>query len=313
MASPIKIADVYKLSKKFVKTQQQKLRLTIYVDPRTDDELIAQVCELLRPATGRSQVFVRILSGERGSDTALLGLEKQMTARLVLCRHAADVANLEPLPAATCVVVADELRSVAAHELGVSILDVVSPCSGDLEAQLAVWFSTTLPAKRLTIAGDFLFTRTEISHDICSVTSRQNAVIALVPFTRGADMPVLLANQCKMLFQLALIRGLKLNAKRIPELVVTAGIALVGRRLAGRLTSRFAPVRWVAQGAVAYGLTMALGQAACVYYEKRAQVEQEQAALKALNAAEQHLEAAGLDNPTSVLRGMLAEGSAAQE
>jgi len=309
---PIKIADLYKLSKKFKATQQKKLRLSIYVDPRCNDELIEQVCELLRPATSRSQVFVRVLSGQRGSDTALLALEKEMCARLVLCAQAADVVGLMPLPPATCVVVANELRSAGASVLGISILDVVSPLSDDLATQLAAWLSGALATQRLTIAADFPFTRAEIARDICSATARQNAVIALVPFTRGADMPVLVVNQTKMLLQLALVQGLKLDAQRIPDLVVTAAVALVGRRLAQALTPRLAPARWLTRGAVAYGLTMALGQGACLYYERRATAAQEQAALTALEAAEQHLEAAGHEDPTGMLRGLLAEGSAAQ-
>ncbi|MCL2881647.1 MAG: hypothetical protein FWF45_01960 [Coriobacteriia bacterium] len=292
--------------------QQKTMRLTIYIDPHCSDEVVADICELLRPATSRSHVFVRVLSGQRGTDSAQLGLEKDMTARLILCAHAAELAGLTPLPPKTCVVTSDELRSEGADSLGLSILDVVSPLSGDLETQVATWLSTALPSKHLTIAGDFPFTRAEISRDICSATARQNAMIALVPFTRGADMPVLVANQTKMLFQLALVRGLKLNTQRIPELLATGAVAFAGRLLASRLTPPFAPARWLVRGAVAFGLTTALGQGACLYYDKQAQKENERAAVEALNAAEQHLEAAGLKNPTDVLSGLLEEGSAAQ-
>jgi len=312
VASPIKITELFKLSKKFVGAQQKKIRLTIYVDPHCSDEVVAEICELLRPATSRSQVFVRVLSGQRSSDLAQIGLEKNTTARLLLCARGADITGLAPLPPQTCVVTSDELRSAGAESLGLSILDVVSPLSGDLETQVAAWLSTTLPSKRLTIASDFPFTRAEISRDICSATARQNAVIALVPFTRGADMPVLVANQTKMLFQLALVRGLKLNAQRVPELLVTGAVAFAGRRLASRLTPPFAPARWLVRGAVAFGMTAALGQGACLYYEKQAQKENERAAAEALNSAEQHLEAAGLKDPTDALIGLLEEGSAAQ-
>ncbi|MCL2654651.1 MAG: hypothetical protein FWD65_03010 [Coriobacteriia bacterium] len=313
MAFPIKITDLYKLSKRFGAAQQKKLRLTIYIDPRCPDKLVEDVCELLRPATGRTQVFVRVLSGQRGTDAAQLALGEKSAVRVLLCAHSADLAGLAPFPPQTCVVTSDELRSCGAQALGLSILDVISPLSGDIEAQLAVWLSVALASRRLTVAGDFPFTRAEISRDICSATARQNAVIALVPFTRGADMPVLVANQTKMLFQLALVRGLKLTPRRIPELLATGAVALAGRGLAQRTAPRIAPLRWLARGAVAYGLTMALGQGAGLYYERQAQKENEQAALAALDSAEQHLEAAGLANPTETLRGLLTEAAAARK
>ncbi|MCL2332519.1 MAG: hypothetical protein FWC54_03405 [Actinomycetia bacterium] len=308
MDFPIKIADILKLGKNFITAQKQGLRLMIYVDPRSSDALVAEVCELFRPLTGRSQVLVRILSGQPEADVALIAHERKSAARLLLCARVADLRSLEPFPPATCVVTGGELRSDAARELASSILDVASPLSGDLEEQLALWLSTTLPTKRLTLAGDFLFTQRAVAHDICSVTSWQNAAIALVPFTRGADMPVLVANQVKMLMQLALSRGLKLDARRIPELLATGVVALLGRRLARRFAFRFPPLRWLARGAVAYALTWALGQAAQRYYERRACGLQEHEAFAALNAAERHLVAAGHDDPVAVLRGLLSPG-----
>jgi len=296
---PIKIGDILKLSKNFVATQKQNMRLMVWVDPRSSDDLVAEVCELFRPLTSRTQVFVRILSGQPAADAALIAGERKSAAQVFLCARVADLAPLAPLPPASCVITGEELRSVGARELGLSILDVASPLSGSLADQLGVWLSTTLPSRRLTIAGDFLFTRPAIAHDICAATAWQNAVIALVPFTRGADMPVLVANQTKMLMQLALARGLKLDAQRIPELLACGLVALAGRRLAQRLVFRFPPARWLARGAVAYAMTWALGQAAQRYYEARAKDPVVPTA--AIEA-----------DPTAQLRGLLSPGEDAR-
>jgi len=302
--SPIKIGNLLKVGKSFVTAQKQSLHITLYIDPRVDDEFVVDLCELFRPRTTRSKVFVQILSGSAQDDSAQIAREShKTTARVMVVTHASHLAGLAPLPPATCVIVTDELRSVAAQLLGVSILEVLSPRSGALEEQIAAWFSMKLASRRLPLAGDYPFMRAAISHDICAATAWQNAVIALVPFTHGADMPVLVGNQTKMLFQLALAQGLKLNAQRIPELVVTGAAALGSRALAQRFLFRFPPARWLARGALAYVVTLGLGLAACEYYERRAASEQEHAAA-ALES--------GLAGSAGSARAALPEGSTAE-
>ena len=319
MALPIKIGDLLKFGKTLLKAQKQGLRLTIYVDPRADLGLVSEVCELLRPETKRSQVFVQVLSGQAGDDAALIVHDRKTVARIVLCSCAADVACLAPFPAPTCVIAADEIRSVVAQRLGLSILDTASPLSGDLHKQLATWLSMTLSQRRLTLAGDFSFTRAVVGGDLCSATAWQNAVIALAPLTHGADLPVLMGNQIKMVFQLALADGLKLNAQRVPELAATGAVALIGRRISRRLAFRFAPARWLARGVIAFALTLAWGQAARLYYDRRAlDAAARTAALGAddadtdTDAPTRFLEAVIQANPTETLRGLLQSAPASR-
>lgn len=309
MESPIKVGNLLSFAKSFRNAQKQDLRLTVFVDPRSADEHITALCDLLRPATRRSQVFVQVMSGDVALDTARLNSVRKSSAQVLLCARSADIADLLPLPAATCVVVGEELRSEAAGFLGLSILDVVSFRSGDMQEQLADWLSTSLSAKRLTLAADFSFVQKTVMRDILSATAWQNAIIALVPFTHGADMPVLVANQVKMLFQLALASGLKLDLKRAPEVAVTGAAALGSRALANRAFFPFPPARWLARGAIAFATTEALGRAACLYYEQLAAREREQALL---TGAERRAVGGGVHlNPTQALLKLLGSGDTA--
>jgi len=266
---PIKIGDVLNLGKDFISTQKQGLRLMIYLDPRCSDELADEICTLFSPQSSRLKVFVRILSGEAEADSALIAGDGARSASILVCAHARDIAALGALPQPSCVIVGDDLRSQAADVLGVSILDVVSPRSGEMAAQLGTWFSTQIPARRTAIAADLSFAREAVSREIRSTTAWQNAVIALVPFTHGADLPVLVANQAKMILQLALVAGLELDAQRVPELLVTGAAALGGRRLARSFSPRFPPTRWLSRALISFSITWALGFAVERYHAAR--------------------------------------------
>ena len=100
--------------------------------------------------------------------------------------------------------------------------------------------------------------------------ARQNAVIGALPIP-GADMPVMTANQARMVLNIAAAYGEELSMERARELlgVLAAGFGL---RALARQAVKLVPVGgWAAAGAIGYAGTVAMGRASMLYFERGGQ------------------------------------------
>lgn len=114
--------------------------------------------------------------------------------------------------------------------------------------------------------------RRAVCEELIRRFSRQNAIIGVVVFLPGADLPVLTLNQVRLVLRIADAHGFEVDRERLPEVlgVVASGL---GFRALARKTVGFVPlVGWAVQGAVAYTGTRAIGEAALRYFEHRAPV-----------------------------------------
>jgi uncharacterized protein (DUF697 family) len=96
--------------------------------------------------------------------------------------------------------------------------------------------------------------------------ARQNGVLGVAIFIPGADFPVLTLNQIRMVLRIAAAHGEELDKDRIFEIlsVIAAGL---GFRTVARQVAGFVPgLGWAVKGGVAYGGTVALGEAAAAYF-----------------------------------------------
>lgn len=97
--------------------------------------------------------------------------------------------------------------------------------------------------------------------------ARQNAVVGALPIP-GADMPVMTANQGRMVLYIAAAYGEELSIDRARELlgVLAAGFGL---RALSRQVIKLVPFAgWAAAGAVGYAGTLAMGRATMLYFER---------------------------------------------
>jgi uncharacterized protein (DUF697 family) len=146
-----------------------------------------------------------------------------------------------------------------------------------LFAELGRWVGRNLPKERLTFGRAYPFMRAPIALEVIYDTAFANSIIAAAFFIPGADLPVLTANQVRMVIQLASLYGLELGTARFKELGVVVGGAFGVRAIARRLIARLvpvawlAPVGWFARGALGYFATLGIGLAALAYYEKSVQ------------------------------------------
>ena len=112
--------------------------------------------------------------------------------------------------------------------------------------------------------------RRAVCEEIIRHNARQNAVIGALPIP-GADMPVMTANQARMVLNIAAAYGEDLSMDRARELlgVLAAGF---GMRALARQAVKLVPFGgWAAAAAIGYAGTVAMGRATMLYFERGGQ------------------------------------------
>lgn len=112
--------------------------------------------------------------------------------------------------------------------------------------------------------------RRAVSEEIIHKNARQNAFVGALPIP-GADMPVMTANQARMVLHLAAAYDVELSYQRARELlgVLAAGFGL---RALTRQVVKVVPVGgWAAAAAIGYAGTVAMGRSAMLYFERGGQ------------------------------------------
>src|SRR5918911_3714834 len=109
--------------------------------------------------------------------------------------------------------------------------------------------------------------RRAVCEEITRNNARQNAVIGALPIP-GADMPVMTANQARMVLNIAAAYGEELSMDRAKELlgVLAAGFGL---RALSRQAVKLVPVGgWAASAVFSYPGTVGVGRTAILYFER---------------------------------------------
>jgi len=109
--------------------------------------------------------------------------------------------------------------------------------------------------------------RAAVSEQLVESFARKNGLVGAAVFIPGADLPVLALNEIRLLLRLAQAYGEESGVERLPELVATLGAGFGLRALARELLGFVTVAGWALKGAVAYGGTRALGEAARARFE----------------------------------------------
>jgi uncharacterized protein (DUF697 family) len=114
--------------------------------------------------------------------------------------------------------------------------------------------------------------------------ARENAFIGALPIP-GADMPVMTANQGRMVLSIAAAYGEDLTLERARELigVLAAGLGL--RALTRQVIKLIPFGGWAASAAMGYAGTIAMGRATILYFERGANKLGEQEMINIRNRA----------------------------
>ena len=97
--------------------------------------------------------------------------------------------------------------------------------------------------------------------------ARKNALVSAVVFVPAADLPLLTLNQIRMVLRIAQVYGHDVDRRRAVELLGVLGTGFGLRTIAREALDFFPGPGWLLKGAVAYGGTRALGEAAIRYFE----------------------------------------------
>ena len=196
-----------------------------------------------------------------------------------------QVAESDVIPLSRPVVVHSGAAAVAAPDAAVAPRGIASdaamagaasfepiPLSVDMMERLALrmgeWVVATFKETRLSYAQAFDFVRRPLALESVRSTAAQNAGVGLVVVIPGADMPVMTANQAKMVLEIAAAYGQPLTADRIKELAAIVGGGFAWRAVARQIIGVVPALGWAVKAGIGYGGTVAMGTAAIEYFER---------------------------------------------
>ena len=272
MEIPVDVRALWNHSQKMLEARDLPVRIAILVEIDAPDELLEAVREELRPKTSKAFVDVAVI--EPGS---VMRVDSTADAVVALVGSASnDVAptlhelTRKSLPTVVLALRADrgEMSRLLQHPEN-DVLTGDDPRELVL-GPLAEWMMARLPAKRVAVANNFAFTRRAVAKEAVKSTAWQNAAIGAITILPGTDMPLMTANQAKMLLQIAAAYGEPLGYDRVKELTAVVGGGLLFRAVARQLLDFIPGFGWAVKGVIGYTGTLAMGEAAIRYFEQGA-------------------------------------------
>jgi uncharacterized protein (DUF697 family) len=153
--------------------------------------------------------------------------------------------------------------AVGARASNVIAVKTLSQLRGVLAKRLLQSFEEWV----VPLARQFPFLRDDAATQEINSTSQQNAMVGAMPIP-GADMPIMTANQIKMILRLAAIHDQPMTLDRAKEVLAVVGSGLALRTAARQLAKVIPGPGWIVGGAMGYGGTLALGKGAVEYFKR---------------------------------------------
>jgi uncharacterized protein (DUF697 family) len=267
MAMLLDIRDLVSSGAKLRVEREKPVRLAVYIDAAAPEAAVAALKDALRPQMSSARLHVEpvlpgdtlMVSGEADAVIALAGPGATLAPSLASARDRFIPVALLAL---------GEHRDHVAARLSHPILDTLADDqTDDMIGQLGAWLADRVSTKRLALAANFAFVRRAVAEEAVKSTSFQNGVIGGVMIIPGADMPLMTANQAKMLLQIAAAYGEALGPERIKELAAIVGGGLVLRTIARQALVVVPGLGWAIKAGIGYTGTLAMGYAAIEYFE----------------------------------------------
>jgi uncharacterized protein (DUF697 family) len=145
----------------------------------------------------------------------------------------------------------------------------VPPGQGFPLDEIAAAVARRLGEDGTSLAARLPVLRGAVCDELIRSFSKRNAIVSAAVFVPGVDLPVLTLNQARLVLRIALAYGQEIDNSRAIELLGVVGAGFGFRAVARELLD-FVPVAgWAVKGAIAYGGTKAIGEAAVRYFEER--------------------------------------------
>ena len=267
MKLPVDVADLMRSRTRLTEDREQPVRIAVFVDVEAPDELVAVVREALRPQTSGARIHVEVCAPDEtlmidSAADAVIALTGPGTTLVSSLSEARE--KFVP----TVVLALEPGTESVSRRLGHPLLDTVAENEpAAVVHSLGRWLVDRISGKRLAMATNFSFMRRAVSEEAIKATSFQNGVVGLVAVIPGADMPIMTANQAKMVLQIAAAYGETLGAERIKELAVVLGGGFALRAVARQVLTLIPGFGWAVKAGIGYTGTMAMGYAAVEHFE----------------------------------------------
>ena len=290
MQLPIDIQALVEDAMNIGAADEVNLSVSVYIDSKAPADVVAHIRSTFASSLPTVRLTLSYLDNSfephEGDDIALIVAGESRTigsAAAVLRAAEIPVAVVTTLPATV-----NRIASEGKHAIPDG--DIISPVEfGDavedydisrepialtdelttaLDERLGRWIIAVCEEKCLSFAVAFPFMRRCLALDSIQATSLQNAAIGLIPFIPGSDLPIMTANQAKMVLQIATAYGQPLDKDRLIELAAVVGSAYVWRTIARTLIEFIPVVGFIVRPGVAFGGTAAVGHAAMGYFEE---------------------------------------------
>jgi uncharacterized protein (DUF697 family) len=191
-----------------------------------------------------ADVYVHVFAREPGPDDESV-MRRARRAHVPVIAVVVGPAGDEPIP----------------YVLATDVVPVTEGQGFRLET-IARAIAARLGERGAPLAGRVPLLRPAVSEQLVTSFARKNGLVGAAVFIPGADLPVLALNEIRLVLRLAQAYGEESGPVRLPELVATVGAGFGLRSLARELLGLVTIAGWAVKGAVAYGGTRALGEAA---------------------------------------------------
>jgi uncharacterized protein (DUF697 family) len=196
-----------------------------------------------------ADVYVHLLLGDAGdADEAVL--RRSRRARVPVVAVVAGRTGNAPIP----------------YVLATDVVPVTAGRGFPLET-IARTIAARLGEQGAPLAARVPLLRPAVSEQLVESFARRNGLVGAALWIRRADLPVLALNEIRLVLRLAQTYGAESWPERLPEVVATLGAGFGLRALTRELPDRVTVANWAVKGAIAYGGTRALGEAARKRFE----------------------------------------------
>ncbi len=269
MRLPVDPRDLMRTGTQIQEERERPVRIAVFVEMDTPEELLATVQSRFRPYTANAVLHIEVT--EPGTKLVV-----DPSADAVVCLIGSGGASIagslaeareRAVPAAALSVAEDPVAT--AEALGHPYRDTLTnPDAVHLvDIELGEWLVDRLPGKHLSLAHNYEFMRRAVAVERVKNTAFQNALIGGIVLIPGADLPLMTANQSKMLLQIAAAYGEQLGAERWKELAGVVGGAFALRAVARQAVAFIPGFGWAVKAGIGYTGTIGMGYAAIKYFE----------------------------------------------
>jgi hypothetical protein len=259
-STPGRVFDVVQSGRKAAEKRAEQVRIVVMADPAADAALAAPVRRALTPNTERGLLHVARLDPARP-----VVVNPEADAVVLLC---AGTDGLMAAAAKAWIDLGKPVVLVAATSLDAPEIPDVDEASQParivgtdpavVEKALASWLVRSTD-KAFALAANFDCCRKPLAEKLVLATSAENAAVGAIDLVKGADLPVMCVNECKMVLDIAAVYDEGLGARRAPEIAAVLGSGVAMRSLARGLSKLFPGLEWAVRGGVGWVGTFGIG------------------------------------------------------